>query len=83
MFYKVDRTYLTDGTGHSNLQLSPPYIVTADSAHAAAIAFVTHERAKLLGSVSELQGDKATATASIDGRVYVVFVQRGLESLRT
>ena len=84
MYYKVDRTYLTTAEGESEQQHDKtPYFVAAGSASAAASAFVTNESGRLLGSVSSFAGDKATATAWIDGRLYIIFVQRGAEAIRT
>ena len=57
------------------------HYVSADSAQRAASLFVQQESGRLLGGISELPGDKATATAWRDGRVFVVFVQRGDEAL--
>ena len=84
MYYKVDRTYLTTAEGESEQQHDKtPYFVAAANASAAAAAFVTNESARLLGAVSSFTGDKATATAWIDGRLYIIFVQRGAEAIRT
>ncbi|MEK6375411.1 MAG: hypothetical protein AABO58_22265 [Acidobacteriota bacterium] len=84
MYYKVDRTYLTSVEGESEQQHDKtPYFVAARDAPAAAAAFVTNEAGRLLGTVSSFAGDKATATAWIDGRLYIVFVQRGAEAIRT
>jgi hypothetical protein len=84
VYYKVDRTYLTNAEGESEQQHDKaPYFVAAGSASAAATAFVTNESGRLLGGVSAFTGDKATATAWIDGRLYIIFVQRGAEAIRT
>ena len=84
MYYKVERTYLTSVDGESEQKHdNTPYFVAAADAAAAAAAFVTNESARLLGSASSLAGDKATATAWLDGRLYIIFVQRGAESIRT
>ena len=82
MYYKVDRTYLTNAEGDSEQQHDKtPYFIAASDAPSAAAAFVTNENARLLGGVSAFAGDKATATAWVDGRLYIVFVQRGAESI--
>lgn len=84
MYYKVDRTYLTTVEGQSEQQPDKtPYFVAASDASAAAAAFVTNEAGRLLGNVSSFAGDKATATAWIDGRLYIIFVQRGAEAIKT
>ena len=84
MYYKIDRTYLTTVDGESEQQHDKtPYFVAAGNAPAAAAAFVTNESGRLLGTVSSFAGDKATATAWIDGRLYIIFVQRGAEAIRT
>jgi len=84
VYYKVDRTYLTTADGESEQQHDKtPYFVAARDAPAAAAAFVTNEAGRLLGTVSAFSGDKATATAWIDGRLYIIFVQRGAEAIRT
>jgi len=57
-----------------------PHYVSSESALSAASVFINQDGARLLGSVSELPGDKATATAWRDGSVYIVFVQRGDEA---
>lgn len=82
MYYKVDRTYLTNVAGESEQHHDKtPYFVAAPGAPAAAAAFVANESGRLLGSVSSFAGDKATATARMDGRLYIIFVQRGAESI--
>ena len=82
MYYKVERTYLTSVAGDSEQQSDrTPYFVAAGDAAAAAAAFVVNEGGRLLGDASAFAGDKATATALIDGRVYIIFVQRGAESI--
>ena len=83
VYYKIDRTYLTNAEGESEQQHDKtPYFVAAANSSAAAAAFVTNESARLLGGVSPLTGDKATATAWVDGRLYIIFVQRGAEAIR-
>ena len=82
MFYRIERTWLTDRDGHSKQSTDRmPHMVAADSAPAAVRAFISGDRATLLGPVSEITGDKATATAIDAGRVYVVFVERASDSL--
>lgn len=82
MFYRIERTWLTDPDGHSKQSADRiPHMVAADSAPAAVTAFVSAGRASLLGPVSAIAGDKATATAMDAGRVYVVFVERASDSL--
>ena len=84
MYYKIDRTYLTNVEGESEQQHDQtPYFVAAADSSSAAAAFVTNESARLLGGVSAFAGDKATATAWVDGRLYIIFVQRGAEAIRT
>lgn len=82
MFYKVERTFLTDASGNSARSTDRlPHMIAADSANAAAAAFVTRDQGKMLGAVSDLPGDKATATALDQGRVFVVFVERASDSI--
>ena len=83
MYYKVDRTYLTNAAGESEQQHDKtPYFVAAGDSAAAAKAFVLDEKGRLLGDVSSFAGDKATATAWVDGRLYIIFVQRGAEAIK-
>ena len=83
LYYKIERTYLTNADGkHDRVRDRTPYLVPADSASAAAVAFMTHEQALMLGPVTHLKGDKAMATAEIGSRVYVIFVQRAVEAIR-
>ena len=79
-YYRVERTYLTDSTGKSLQQNDAPHYVSSECASSAISTFVDEDRARLVGPVSELQGDKATATAARDGRIYVVFAERGDEA---
>jgi hypothetical protein len=82
MYYRVERAYLTDASGKSDHRVdSPPYLVAGASALAAAQTFIADDHATLLGTISELPGDKAIATAKADERVYVVFAQRAVEAL--
>ena len=84
VYYKVDRTYLTNAAGDSEQQHDKtPYFVSAGSASGAAAAFVADERGRLLGGISAFAGDKATATAWANGRLYILFVQRGAEAVAT
>ena len=80
VYYRVDRTYVTDPTGQAAKQDDPPHFVAGGSAGSVARDFIDQESAHLLGAVTELTGDKAMATASREGRVFVVFVQRGAEA---
>ena len=83
MYYKIERTYLTTAGGESEQQSDKtPYVVAADNATSAAAAFISGENGRLLGTVSAFAGDKATATGWIDGRLYIIFVQRGAEAIR-
>ena len=82
MYYKIERTYLTNLQGESEQQHDKtPYFVSASDSSAAATTFVTNESARLLGGVSAFAGDKSTATAWRDGRLYIIFVQRGVEAI--
>ena len=83
MYYKVERTYLTNEQGeYQRLHDAKPYLIPASSASAAAMAFVTHEQGKMLGAATPLPGDKATATAECGERVYVIFVERAAEAVK-
>ena len=81
MHYRVDRTYVADASGDSAQHVDPPHFVAGKSASSVALDFVAQDSARLLGAVTELIGDKAMATAWRDGRVFVLFVQRGGEAL--
>ena len=59
-----------------------PYFVAAADAPSAAAAFVASEGGRLLGTVAAFAGDKATATGWVEGRLYIVFVQRGAEAIK-
>lgn len=81
MDYRVSRTYITDSDGRSErLVDTTPHLVPAASARLAALAFIAMEGGVLVGPVSDVPGDSATATASCGGRVYVVLVERLQES---
>jgi hypothetical protein len=82
MDYRVSRTYITDSNGRSQrLVDSAVHLVPAASARLAALAFIAMEGGLLVGPVSDVPGDSATATASCAGRVYVILVERSNESL--
>jgi hypothetical protein len=82
VYYKVERTWLTDRDGHSHQSTDRlPHMISSDSAQGAAMAFVSADHASLLGPIGQITGDKATATAIDGGRVYVVFVERASDSL--
>jgi hypothetical protein len=85
MYYRVGRTYITDAEGRSVTSADPrPYLVAANSAAGAVTIFLETDKSRMMGGVSELQGDKATATAmrTDDRRVFVIFVERAAESIR-
>ena len=83
VYYKIERTFLTNAAGESEQQSDKtPYLVNASDAAAAARLFVSDERGRLLGEPTSFAGDKSSATAWLDGRLYIIFVQRGLEALR-
>ena len=82
VYYKIERTYLTDAEGGNEQQPDrTPYFVAASDASTAASAFIANESGRLLGAVSSFAGDKATATGWVDGRLYIIFVQRGAEAI--
>ena len=82
MYYKIERTFLTNTEGRSEQNSDRlPYMVSAESAQAAALAFITSDHGNLLGPISQISGDKATATAAAGGQVYVVFVERAVDSI--
>lgn len=76
MRYEVERVYLTDDEGHPQQNREPSVMLEAGSAKEAALAFVRHEGARLLGSICEARGDQCTATAWNGGRLYVLTVWR-------
>jgi hypothetical protein len=83
MYYRVERTFLTTAQGESEQSLDPrPYLSSGATSSEAALAFIEQDSATLLGSISSLPGDKSLATARVDGRLYVIFVQRGAETLQ-
>lgn len=83
MYYKVERTFLTNAAGQYGRARDPkPYLVQGDSASAAASAFITDESASLVGSITPLPGDKASATAEAGHRVFVIFIERAGEAIR-
>src|SRR5262249_34632169 len=83
VYYKVDRTYLTSAEGDNEQQHDKtPYFVAAGDAASAASTFIGNENGRLLGAVSKFAGDKATATGWVDGRLYIIFVQRGAEAIK-
>ncbi|HUP49906.1 MAG TPA: hypothetical protein VNA04_14055 [Thermoanaerobaculia bacterium] len=83
MYYKIERTYLTDADGDSHCRVdAKPHLVPATSAPAAAAAFIAGEQATLLGGASGLPGDKATATGSSGRGVFVIFIERAAEAIR-
>jgi hypothetical protein len=80
VYYRVDRAFVTDGTGQSDHRVdTTPYMVRGTGAAAAALAFIVEDGARLLGTITDLPGDKASATAWRDGSCYVIFVQRAAE----
>ena len=82
MYYRVERTYLTNVLGkYDRTPDRKPYLVLAGDASAAATAFVTDEHGHLLGPVTPLRGDKATATAAAGQRVFVIFVERAQDAI--
>ncbi|HEY3054740.1 MAG TPA: hypothetical protein VGK31_02285 [Thermoanaerobaculia bacterium] len=80
VYYRVDRSYVPDASGDSVQHADPPHFVAGESAGAVARDFVLQDSARLLGSVTELTGDKAVATGWRDGKVFVLFVQRGCDA---
>jgi hypothetical protein len=81
MDYRISRTYITDAAGRSNrLVDQTPHLVPAASARLAALAFIAMEGGVLVGPVSDVPGDSATATASLRGRFYVVLAERANEA---
>lgn len=79
MYYRIERTYLANELTGSSLKADVPHYVSSESALLAASRFVNQDGARLIGPVSDLPGDKATATAWRDGSLYIVFVERGDE----
>ena len=80
VYYRVELTFLTDPGGEWRHEEGLPYYVRSRSAATALSTFLDEEGARLLGSVTELPGDKASATAWREGRAFVLFAQRGDEA---
>lgn len=74
MHYEVERLFLTDRDGRPQQVREPSVLVQAESALKAADSFVRKEGARLLGRICDAPGDQCTATAWIDGRLYVITV---------
>ena len=83
VYYKIDRTFVTDADGRSARQYDlTPILVPAESAQGAVDSFlVTEDGVQLLGNVTVLAGDKAIATLGSGRRVFVIFVQRAAEAI--
>jgi hypothetical protein len=82
MDYRVSRTFITDSNGRMERLVDPAaHLVPAASARLAALAFIAMEGGVLVGPVSDVPGDSATATASCSGRFYVVLAERSHESV--
>ncbi len=83
MYYKIERTYVTDEEGRSCSQVQlTPLLLPADNAPGAVAAFVVADGALTqLGDITHLRGDNAVATLTKGRRVMVIFVQRAAESL--
>jgi hypothetical protein len=82
MYYRVERAYLSARAAKTDPGVDlPAYLMPAANARDAVMIFVSSEQATLLGTISELPGDKAIATARIEERVCVVFAQRAAEAV--
>ena len=81
MLYRVERSYITDEHGrYAEQRERSLHKLESESAAHAAEEFIRRDNAVILGEAGELPGDKATATADCEGRVYVIFVQRDEEA---
>jgi hypothetical protein len=58
-------------------------MVVANSAEDAAASFVSSEPGHIVGTISEIQGDRAAATAVAGDRLFVIFVERAAEAVQT
>lgn len=82
VYYRVERVYVTDVEGRTVSRRDlRPYLVAGGSARDAALAFIKREQHELVGSISDFPGDKALATAAAGPLLYVIFVERGAESV--
>lgn len=83
VYYKVDRTYITDADGRTSRQYDLlPLLVAAESAPEAVAVFAADDGAvRVVGEVTAPAGDKAVATLSSGRRLLVIFVQRAAESI--
>lgn len=82
MYYRIERTYLTDAKGSSLREYDlRPYLISALDADAAIESFVREEGGTLSGVTSPLPGDKAMGSATREGRFYIVFAQRAAETV--
>lgn len=82
MYYRIERTYLTDADGVSRRDYDlRPWLVAAADAENAIDAFVQGEGGILSGMTSPLPGDKAMGSATREGRFYILFAQRASESV--
>ena len=83
MYYRIERTYLTDADGHSDRQYDlAPYMVSAADSASAAVAFLEGEDGQVLGEIAQFAGDRAVVTGMIGRRVCVLFSQRAAETIR-
>jgi hypothetical protein len=75
--FRIKRTYVESTAGESTMRSDRlAHRVSADSATAAALNFISGDNARILGAVKELPSGEVTATAWREGRVYVIFVDR-------
>ena len=82
MFYRVDRVYITNENGHYARERDDrPYLVEGNGPNAAALRFVNDDGGVILGTVTELPGGRACATAQANGRVYAIFIDRAIEAI--
>jgi hypothetical protein len=76
MLYEIERIYLTDDTGQPEQFVEDLITIDAESAAAAAVAFVERDRGRLLGTVCTAAGDQCTAAGWREGRLYAITVWR-------
>jgi hypothetical protein len=76
--FAIEQSFLTDDSGAPVRRPVTVYRKTlqAQSARGAVVAFIEADHARLLGSVSDYPGERATAVAWKNGALYTVAAER-------